>query len=159
MAASNIWESLRKEIVDQYREKNQRQPSRGVPRKRCSEHILQIYRRIPLVKVRFQYISTLRHGCSPLNFLHIFRTSFYKNTSGGMLLENALAETFNYYYVKLVEKYCKINWRWECYPSIIEIRENLTFTQSSEGLKSKQVTESDIYKLLKNIDGKKSRGI
>ena len=25
---------------------------------------------------------TLRHGCSPVNLLHIFRTPFFKNTSG-----------------------------------------------------------------------------
>ena len=30
---------------------------------------------------------TLRHGCSPINLLHIFRTPFYKKTSGGLLLE------------------------------------------------------------------------
>ena len=29
---------------------------------------------------------TLRHGCSPVNLLHIFRTPFPKNTSGGLLL-------------------------------------------------------------------------
>ena len=28
----------------------------------------------------------LRHGCSPVNLLHIFRTSFIKNTSGWLLL-------------------------------------------------------------------------
>ena len=28
---------------------------------------------------------TLRHGCSPVNLLHIFRTPFSKNTSGGLL--------------------------------------------------------------------------
>ena len=28
----------------------------------------------------------LRHGCSPVNLLHIFRTPFPKNTSGGLLL-------------------------------------------------------------------------
>ena len=28
----------------------------------------------------------LLHGCSPVNLLHIFRTSFPKNTSGGSLL-------------------------------------------------------------------------
>ena len=27
----------------------------------------------------------LRHGCSPVNLLHIFRTPFYKNTCGGLL--------------------------------------------------------------------------
>ena len=30
--------------------------------------------------------STLRHGCSPVNFLHIFRIPFLKNTSGRLLL-------------------------------------------------------------------------
>ena len=29
---------------------------------------------------------TLRHGCSPVNLVHIFRTSFPKNTSDGLLL-------------------------------------------------------------------------
>ena len=29
---------------------------------------------------------TLRHGCSPVNLLHIFRTPFTKNTSGWLLL-------------------------------------------------------------------------
>ena len=28
----------------------------------------------------------LRHGCSPVNLLHIFRTPFLKNTSGRLLL-------------------------------------------------------------------------
>ena len=28
----------------------------------------------------------LRHGCSPVNLLHIFRTAFLKNTSGWLLL-------------------------------------------------------------------------
>ena len=30
--------------------------------------------------------SALRHGSSPVNFLHIFRTSFYKNTSERLLV-------------------------------------------------------------------------
>ena len=29
----------------------------------------------------------LRHGCSPVNLLHIFRTTFPKNTSGRLLLQ------------------------------------------------------------------------
>ena len=29
---------------------------------------------------------TFRHGCSPVNLLHIFRTSFLKNTPGDLLL-------------------------------------------------------------------------
>ena len=45
------------------------------------------------------------------------------------------------------------------HPSIIEIREGLIFTQLSEDFKFKQVAESDINKLLKDIDDKKSTGI
>ena len=29
---------------------------------------------------------TLRHGCSPVNLLHVFRTPFTKNAYGGLLL-------------------------------------------------------------------------
>ena len=29
---------------------------------------------------------TLRYGCSAVNSLHIFRTTFCRNTSGGLLL-------------------------------------------------------------------------
>ena len=29
---------------------------------------------------------TLRHACSPVNLLHIFKTPFTKNTSGWLLL-------------------------------------------------------------------------
>ena len=61
-----------------------KQPFRGVVRKRCSENIQQIYRRTPICNF---IIITLRHGCSLIKLLHIFRTSFYKNTSGGLLLE------------------------------------------------------------------------
>ena len=38
-------------------------------------------------KVEKQFFAiTLRHGCYLVNLLHIFRTSFPKNTSGGLLL-------------------------------------------------------------------------
>ena len=62
----------------------QKQPHRGVPRKRCSENMQQIYRRTPTPKCDFNKVA-LRHGCS-LNLLHIFRTPFLKNTSGWLLL-------------------------------------------------------------------------
>ena len=32
------------------------------------------------------------HGCTPINFLHIFKTSFTKNTSGWLLLYNSTKE-------------------------------------------------------------------
>ena len=42
------------------------------------------------IKLLCNFIElALRHGCSPVNFLHIFRTSFPKNTSGRQLLEKA----------------------------------------------------------------------
>ena len=42
-------------------------------------------------EVQFQVVSNfteiaLRHGCSPVNLLHIFRALFPKNTSGQQLL-------------------------------------------------------------------------
>ena len=39
-------------------------------------------------KVADNFIEiTLWHGCSPVNLLHIFRTTSYKNSSGGLLLQ------------------------------------------------------------------------
>ena len=39
------------------------------------------------IKLQSNFIeTTLRHGCSPVNLLHIFRTPFSNNTSGGLLL-------------------------------------------------------------------------
>ena len=44
----------------------------------------QIYRGTPMPKCDFEI--TLRHGCSPVNLLQIFRTLFIENTSGRLLL-------------------------------------------------------------------------
>ena len=39
------------------------------------------------IKLLCNFIEiTFRHGCSPVNLLHIFRTPFLKNTSGWLLL-------------------------------------------------------------------------
>ena len=38
---------------------------------------------------------TLRHGCSPVNFRHIFRTPFTKTTSGRLLLYSHWLNTIN----------------------------------------------------------------
>ena len=46
----------------------------------------------------------LRHGCSPVNLLHIFRTTFPKNTSRRLLLKvygNALHFQGNYRNLKI----------------------------------------------------------
>ena len=70
----------------------QKQLPRGVRKKRCSENMQQIYRDHPcwrLISIKlfcnFTEIA-LRHGCSPENLLHIFRTSFPRNTSRWLLL-------------------------------------------------------------------------
>ena len=40
------------------------------------------------IKLLCNFIEiALLHGCAPVNLLHIFKTLFYKNTSGGMLLK------------------------------------------------------------------------
>ena len=39
---------------------------------------------------------TLRHECSPLNLLYIFRTPFYKNTCGGVLPSSIIILVWNY---------------------------------------------------------------
>ena len=54
----------------------QKQPFRGVLRKRCFESMQQIYRKTPTLKHDFNKV-----GCSLVNLPHIFRTAFPKNTS------------------------------------------------------------------------------
>ena len=41
------------------------------------------------IKLQNSFIEIrLWHACCPVNLLHIFRTPFYRNTSGGLLLVN-----------------------------------------------------------------------
>ena len=41
------------------------------------------------IKLLCNFIEiALRHGCSPVGLLHILRTRFYKDTSGGLLLSH-----------------------------------------------------------------------
>ena len=44
----------------------QKQPLRGVPRKRCSENMQQIYKRTPIPKCSNFIEITFRPGCSPV---------------------------------------------------------------------------------------------
>ena len=59
---------------------DQEQPSRNVPRKKCSANMQQIYRRRTCRRTNFTELQsnfieiTLQHRCSPVNMLHIFRT-------------------------------------------------------------------------------------
>ena len=66
--------------------RHQKQPSIGVLRKRCYKNIEQIYRKTPVPKCDSVIEVALRHGYSPVNLLHIFRTPFNKNKYGGLLL-------------------------------------------------------------------------
>ena len=67
-----------------------------------SESMQQIYRRTPIPKCDFNKIPllyslieiTLRYECSFVNLLNIFRTHFYKNTFGGLLLAIVLRYSF-----------------------------------------------------------------
>ena len=64
--------------------RTQKQPSRGVLWKRCSENMQQIYKRTPMPECDFNKVASnfieiaLRHGRSPVNLLHIFKTPFLK---------------------------------------------------------------------------------
>ena len=59
-----------------------KQPPRGVPRKRCSRNMQQIYRRAPMLKLQSNFTKiTLRHGFSLVNLLHIFRIPFLNTFS------------------------------------------------------------------------------
>ena len=91
-----------------------KQPPRGIPGKRCFENMQQICRRTPMPKCDFYQVAlqlywnhtsawvlcnfieiTLRHGCSSVHLLDIFRTPFPGNTSGWLLLYwNILARLF-----------------------------------------------------------------
>ena len=90
---------------------SQKQPSKGFLRKRCSENMQQISRRTPVQKCDFNKVeklqsnfieTTLRHGCSPVNLLYIFRTSFSKNTSGWLLLHIILNLAGRSFYSSLI---------------------------------------------------------
>ena len=90
--------------------KSQKQPPTGCLKKRCSENlanaenaenleIQQISRRTPMLKCDFEIV--LRHGRSPVNFQHIFRTPFVKTPLDGCFWEvvvnnSARAKQYNY---------------------------------------------------------------
>ena len=86
----------------------QKQPFRSVPAKRCYGNMQQIYRGTPMPKCHFhkaEIYFTLRHGYSPVNLLHIFRTNFCRNTSGWLLPPFPHSNTKNMFdYIKTLLK-------------------------------------------------------
>ena len=66
---------------------------------------------------------TVWHGCSSVNLLHIIRTSFPKNTSGGLLLEiSPLIYLLVSKYMSIIEKSSNST----LVISIITLQENIT---------------------------------
>ena len=66
--------------------KLQKQPSRGVLKKRCSENIQQIYRRTPMPKCNFNKVALQSSWMFSCKFAAYFRNTFSKNISGWLLL-------------------------------------------------------------------------
>ena len=70
----------------------QKQPSRDILRKRCSENISKFTWEQPSqcsisINLLCNFIEfALRHGCPPINLLHSFWKPFPKNTTEGLLL-------------------------------------------------------------------------
>ena len=59
-------------------------------------------RRAASIKFQSNFIEiTLRHGCSPVNLLHIFKTPFLKNTSGWLLLSISRPQT----HIRLIQSW------------------------------------------------------
>ena len=73
----------------------QKQPPRGVLKKRCSDICSKFTGEVPCpsvisIKLQSNFIEIkLRHGCSPVNLLHIFRISFPRKTSEWLFLNVA----------------------------------------------------------------------
>ena len=71
------------------------------------------------IKLKSNFIEiTLRHGCSPVTLLHIFRTTFPKNISGGVLL-------------KILDFHVPWNFKpiWTCFDNIIrKVKKTISLT-------------------------------
>ena len=87
-----IFQTNIEKIVPSNQSTIQKQPSRVVDRKRCSENMQQIYRRTPMPKFNFNefakelYWIHIPAWVFPLYLQHIFGTHFPRNTSWWLLL-------------------------------------------------------------------------
>ena len=87
----------------------QKQPSRGVFRKRYSENMQQIYRRTPMPKCNFNKVALLRHGCSPVKLLHIFRI-FLRTPLEGCFLNLVTWKSIIVYLTKKFKIFAQYYW-------------------------------------------------
>ena len=96
---------------------------------------------------------TLRHGCSPVILLHIFRTLFPKNTSGGLFLSVTwtllvaliLQQILKFFFVSL----CEINYQNES-SSIFILAEIICISKQPPDV----FCEKSVLKNLANFTGK-----
>ena len=72
----------------------------------CSKFIGERPRRSGIsIKLQSNFIEiVLRHGCSPVNLLHIFRTNFSKNTSGWLLLQFTILQVWHSIFFRNIVK-------------------------------------------------------
>ena len=73
------------------------------------------YRSVISVKLLSNFTeTTLQHGCSPVNLLHIFKTAFPKNTSEWLLLKHKVGELNNCFCKNLHLRCLAGFWKWIC---------------------------------------------
>ena len=87
----DVWQGS--ECANEYGCKIQKQPCRGVLRKRCFENMQEIYRRTPMPECDFSKVALqLYWNCTSVwvfssKFAAYFQNIFSKNTSGRLLLK------------------------------------------------------------------------
>ena len=99
----------------------QKQPSRGVLRKICSENMRQIYRRTPVIKWTFK-------SCPPEVFLGKYVLKICGKFTGGHPSWKAIS-------IKLLCNFIAIALRHRCSPvNLLHILPNTFYKNTSEGL-------------------------
>ena len=88
------------------------------------------------IKLQNNFIEfTLLHGCSPVNLLHIFRTLFYRNTSG-LLLKCQLGFPLKHHWKTGILPALKLNVSGENWLNVLELSQmkynkNIYFRRSA----------------------------
>ena len=80
---------------DYFQQKNRKMAKTEAALQRCSENMQQTYRRILMLRCDINKVAKCAFIFMGVLLLHIFRTSFPKNTSEGLLLQT-LAKTRQY---------------------------------------------------------------